>query len=307
MPGAPDARQTFFVGIGAQKAGTSWLFNYLASHPSCRLSPMKELHYFDSFQQDELASAILRTEKNITKASERSLASKLLPFRRSHHGHTHRERLDFLHEYRALLYTGRMNEAAYGALLRRYSAGKPTFGEVTPAYAILSGENFARLHAAHPKTRMVFMMRDPLARLWSAARMKSRRKGNQTTEFAVDVVQQVLAGKMPKFVARADYRATIENLQTSVPPQDVHYEFFEDLFGDQSAAGKARLRICDFLGLQPHSAPRLDDKQNEGKPMPMPDSLAREATAFLRPQYRFVGDTFGRLPDAWRESLARYG
>jgi hypothetical protein len=41
--GAPD-----FVGVGVQKAGTSWWFDLLGDHPKIDRPPFKELHYFDS-------------------------------------------------------------------------------------------------------------------------------------------------------------------------------------------------------------------------------------------------------------------
>src|SRR5262245_13183400 len=36
-----------FLGIGAQKAGTTWLYEQLRRHPDVWLPPEKELHYFD--------------------------------------------------------------------------------------------------------------------------------------------------------------------------------------------------------------------------------------------------------------------
>ena len=40
--------RTHLVGIGAQKAGTTWLARYLEHHPEAYVSPIKELHYFDA-------------------------------------------------------------------------------------------------------------------------------------------------------------------------------------------------------------------------------------------------------------------
>lgn len=37
-----------FLGIGVQKAGTSWLASLLAQHPEVAMAPDKEVHYFDS-------------------------------------------------------------------------------------------------------------------------------------------------------------------------------------------------------------------------------------------------------------------
>lgn len=37
-----------FIGIGAQKAGTTWLYKNLKQHPNIWLPEIKELHYFDA-------------------------------------------------------------------------------------------------------------------------------------------------------------------------------------------------------------------------------------------------------------------
>ena len=37
---------TYFIGIGAHKAGTNWLYVNLQNHPDIWLPPRKEIHYF---------------------------------------------------------------------------------------------------------------------------------------------------------------------------------------------------------------------------------------------------------------------
>ena len=37
----------YFVCIGAQKAGTTWLARMLSRHPQVFVTPVKEIHYFD--------------------------------------------------------------------------------------------------------------------------------------------------------------------------------------------------------------------------------------------------------------------
>ena len=45
-----------FLGIGAQKSGTSWLYENLKLHPEIYVSEQKELHYFDKKLNDSLFS-----------------------------------------------------------------------------------------------------------------------------------------------------------------------------------------------------------------------------------------------------------
>ena len=46
----PANRMPDFVGIGAMKAGTTWLFHQLKSHPGIWLSDLKEVHFFDHWR-----------------------------------------------------------------------------------------------------------------------------------------------------------------------------------------------------------------------------------------------------------------
>jgi hypothetical protein len=54
VPSPPD-----FVGVGVQRAGTSWWFSLLEAHPQVHrlASATKELHYFDPFCLGEFAAA----------------------------------------------------------------------------------------------------------------------------------------------------------------------------------------------------------------------------------------------------------
>ena len=38
-----------FLFIGPDKAGSSWLFRVLGSHPEVYLSPAKDIYYFDRY------------------------------------------------------------------------------------------------------------------------------------------------------------------------------------------------------------------------------------------------------------------
>ena len=42
-----------FIGIGAQKAGTTWLYKQLSELEAISLPPIKEIHYFDRSRKYE--------------------------------------------------------------------------------------------------------------------------------------------------------------------------------------------------------------------------------------------------------------
>ena len=47
VPGQSDERRIDFIVVGAQKAGTTALFEHLSDHPGIGLSDVKEIHFFD--------------------------------------------------------------------------------------------------------------------------------------------------------------------------------------------------------------------------------------------------------------------
>ena len=43
-----SSKITFCLGVGAQRCGSTWLGKYLEYHPEFCMSPLKEMHVFDS-------------------------------------------------------------------------------------------------------------------------------------------------------------------------------------------------------------------------------------------------------------------
>ena len=52
-----------FIGIGATKAGTTWLFDRLRDLKQFRCTPIKELHYFDRDKQYYMSPMTVQTVK----------------------------------------------------------------------------------------------------------------------------------------------------------------------------------------------------------------------------------------------------
>ena len=64
---ADDTRGPDFICIGAQKAGTRWLFDQLAFHPGFWMPPVKELHYLNRSKR------FLRFAQPLLEEAERNL------------------------------------------------------------------------------------------------------------------------------------------------------------------------------------------------------------------------------------------
>jgi hypothetical protein len=72
-----------FLVIGAQKAGTSWIYENLCCHPELYLPETKELHYFDSFFYRSLKSYSLNFESGgLNVKGEITPEYSIIPLRR---------------------------------------------------------------------------------------------------------------------------------------------------------------------------------------------------------------------------------
>lgn len=280
---------TLFFGIGAQKAGTSWLHAYLKQHPDACVPPVKELHYWSylqkggSFTHDVQKEQLAKAQKEgVTPGRFLDLCIKM------------RETKDPTH-------------TRYADILFRRFEGQKILGEITPDYAKLSTESFAQMAALNADTRFIFLMRDPIERLHSAMRKRLRNRdgGDRARKFGKDEVlaelKTVLTGKRQSAVLRSQYSRTINNLEAAVAPEKIGYFFYEDVFEKGNADD-----ICDFLGIA-HIPGDFETRINPGNPQEKEFDLAFRALALERlgEEYSKMRAKFGdRLPEAWKRHLA---
>jgi hypothetical protein len=76
IPAAPN-----FVGVGAQKAGTSWWFALLLAHPQTYQTAArnKELHFFDRLVDDEIDREIVERYHRLFARPEGTIAGEFTP------------------------------------------------------------------------------------------------------------------------------------------------------------------------------------------------------------------------------------
>lgn len=275
----PDAH--WFLGIGAQKAGTTWLHDQLALHPQVALPARKEVHYFDMVHPP--AAAPRSFGMTFTQSAKRHVERLRTGVGNAD---THLDRLDDLVDLLALNYTGSEGYREY--LCRAADDATRAIGEITPAYSILDDVGFAHVVDTLPDVRVVFVMRDPLERYWSAVRMRKIEDAERRQQVFQNSIGQ------PGVWRRSDYRTTIETVERHVPRDHVQYLFYEDLFNED------RLReVARFLGVAEQWDWDLSRQSNVSPAHDMPDGRD-EVLDRLRPVYEFVHERFGdAVPDQW--------
>jgi len=280
---------TLLFGVGATKAGTSWLYRYLAGHPECHLRTIKELHFFDTLEEGRLARACQELDE-----SRAALATSPLPSD-PERAAARQRRLADLADWSSALGTG--DEAAYLAYLEGGRDDEPVVADITPAYALLPVERLRRMASLARNVRFVYLMRDPVERLWSHVRMIARRRAAEDADIpakAERILARALKGKEDHIVERGDYRAVLSRLWAAVDPSQLFLAFYEELFSQAAV-----IRLCRFLGIAPMPA-ECALRVHEGVAVPMSAAQRAAAAEFLAPQYDFVADRLGHVPPEWQ-------
>lgn len=280
-------------GVGATKAGTSWLHRYLSDHPDCHMRAIKELHYFDAFDFGELDRQRAQIE-----AQKASLMERIETDSDARFVNVIRQ-LGHIEHWLSVLDKGEEDHAAYLEYLEGGREGEAVIGDVTPAYSLLSEARLRQMAGLTADVRFIYLMRDPVGRLWSHIRMmaKRRKDGGDTIEArAAHMFRRWLDGNELQLDLRSDYASAVTTLRAAVAEEKRLMMFYEDLFSPEGVA-----RVCDFLGIE--VAPGNFGKRIlEGERLDMDPGQRAAAREKLAPQYDFVAEAFGELPAAWRET-----
>ena len=289
-----------FLGIGAQKAGTTWLARSLARHPAIHIPARKEIHYFDrslAYPTPDLLADDSRLARLLgPRRRHRELRRKLCRSLRRSARRADAASLGWTWRY----YVGRCDDAWYASLFRE-CAGR-VVGEITPSYSVLEETDVAHVRRLMPDCRVIFLLRDPVERAWSHIRMagrKGKRAGSRRLEdlaaFADEPAQRL----------RSDYLRTIRIWERVFPREQLFYGFFDDI--EQRPAALLE-QVLGFLGL---STPNeLSDEvlaapANRADPDPMPDAVRRMLSERYLAQLEGLSERFGGHATRWLETARR--
>jgi hypothetical protein len=285
--------------VGATKAGTSWFYRALHEHPGCALKSVKELHYWDTFDADardkQVAGLQARFDTFMATKSEAHAAGRGWQVKNM------QRRLRDLSGLIDVILGDRAGDAAYAEWLAE-GAGDRLVADITPNYALLSEPVLARMVAAYPEARWVYLIRDPLDRLWSHVRMQAHRQRQPHEEHqqkANGTMWRILnKGHETHILDRGDYEATVTRLRSVVPKDQLRVDFCERLFTSEGWAG-----MCSYLTLEPTEVDGADPA-HEGPKAVLRDDLKPQAIRFLRRHYDWAAREVGPLPDNWQRNLA---
>ncbi|MEM7490003.1 MAG: sulfotransferase [Pseudomonadota bacterium] len=289
----------FFFCIGAQKAGTTWLDGMLRRHPDCHLPANKEVRYWDWRVDRPQRFAHQIAEERVAAARGHLRSALLKPWRLP----WARRRLAAAETYRAMLRAAGTpeGEALYVRHVMGGYAGQGVAGDVSPGYSLLETPDFTRMARVHPNTRFVVLLRDPVARHWSAIKHRFRKGLGDGTVDDAEVLGAFRASlDEPSDInrRRGDYPRMLSALEAAVPASRIGVFFYERLFDERYFR-----RVTDFLGLAPMEVDAAFHPNRNRRPGLRPtEGDLRRARAVLAPAYDDAAARFGaEIPTKWRQ------
>lgn len=289
----------FFV-IGAQKSATTWLQNYFESHPEICVPYWKEQNYWS------VMTGRLGILPNLIAAERQNLGFGARKIFKRLKNRKHRSRCNSIKwTLKAQRHPGPPHTAYADALFQLQDTLTVAVGDVSPSYSLMSSDGFAQMSAINENVRFVFAMRDPASRFVSSAKHEFR----VTTASRVPTqavlsreVAQSITNRTSAPVRTSAYHKTIAQLEAVIPPQQIFYVFFEDLF-EQSKIDE----LCDFLGVSRWPADFEKAVNADSAPsLRLPDHEFSGVVDSLTEVYETIFAKFGdRVPAAWRASYAK--
>lgn len=270
-----------FICIGMPKAGTAWLYDQLQHHPDFWMPPVKEVNYL-------LGGP--RTMKNTLRQLARS--RKKLQAGKQLDAQAH----SFLEEAAVAADEPRSLES-YASLFRH--KGELLSGDVSPKYCSLEAGDIAEIARHLPKTKILLLIRDPVARLWSGLSMLNR-KGK------LDLAVLENEATFRSFLAKkgAEERmfptAVLDRWRQHAPALQFRFFLLDDI---QSSPDEVRRDLLIFLGADPEKqSGELSASHNRKSAAPklaMPEFARAVLVEHFANELRKCAEQLGGAAERW--------
>jgi hypothetical protein len=228
-----------FLGIGAQKAGTTWLYEQMRHHPDIDFPRGKEAHFWDR-----------KVDRDVTW-------------------------------YRNLFGDNR----------------SVISGDITPAYAILTPDLIRECGEEFPDLRIIYILRNPIERAWSMAKMVLARTGMKTAETPDQLfIDHFRSGGS---IMRGDYEQCLRNWLSVYPERQLLVCYYEDL----KTQPETLLRCCfRHVGVEEDNydwSVDLKLKVFASQDDPLPDHLRLELQRIYLPKIASLEKFLGKDLSDW--------
>jgi hypothetical protein len=230
-----------FVCIGAQKCGTTWLYEHLRKHPGTAFPAGKEVHFWDQKQANGL---------------------------------------DW-----------------YRSLFDSPAAAGKKCGEITPAYAILDHDTIKECHDNFPDLKLIYIIRNPIERAWSSAKMALARSEMRMEEASDQWFLDHFHSRGS--LMRGDYETCLRNWLALYPKEQLLVVLFDDLVSNPAGLIKDCFTHLEVDPEHYEWQTPLKTKVFASQEHPIKSSLRAELERIYRPRILSLSNYLGIAVNNW--------
>jgi hypothetical protein len=183
--------------------------------------------------------------------------------------------------------------------------GAQVSGDASPTYALLPSSVIELIHALNSRLKLIFIMRDPIARAWSHMKhnFTNREANFASSSDTIDRFEDLdITVQLENFVhdyplSASDYEGALSRWLSYFPRSQLHLTFFDDIYTDPDAYLK---NIFRFIGVNERvELPGVPIRQKinsgiDGEPSDVAAELLRILyTPRLRRLDKYVRSNFG--------------
>jgi len=273
-----------FLSVGAMKAGTTWLYSQLESHPDLYFTPEKEIHFLNHFYVN---NKILKDEFRLNQAR-----NKLKNINISHIG-----------VYRMLsrwyaMYLEKPDDFSWYERLFSLNKNQKFNCDFSNLSCHLEREHWIDLKNRGYNLKLIYVLRDPVRRLWSHLKFHHEFLGKSLDFHTWSV------NKFKEFISRkfiwdnCTYTNYISEMSEVFDNNEFQLLYFEDITSNPTVE---LYRIEDFLQVRHHTYDpnRLEKKVNVSKKISVPNNFLIAANQMLATEYNGLEKLGVRIHESW--------
>lgn len=278
------------ICAGAQKSGTTWLYNRLAEHPETRGASHKELHYFNAvylggmlgpqMKMNMMRKLIDNKPHRVIKFIQAQAAGKVPP-------------QDIARYFRP------MNDNWY---IKFFDEPGKFAMDFTPEYALLPDEGHEHIKRISDRQKVMYVMREPLDRALSAVRYFFKTSGRDISVASESDILEVARNPVIKNLSQYDH--TVPVLERHYDRQNLRFFFYENMMEEKESVLN---EVCDWLDIDPMTLPaaELERRDNPTAPFKLPTSVIDELGEALAPVRSRIEAKFPEARGAWMNVVPR--
>jgi hypothetical protein len=258
---------------------------------------LKELHYFDrKFPIDH------GNVNSVTSPGRGPLARQIAMRLRRMNVKKLRDRLsihrwtDFKWDFRYLL--GDWNDEWYASLFDE--ARGRLAGEITPAYSCLSESAISHVYGLMPETKLILLLRDPIDRAWSHARMDLKRTAGRYVD-RIDNSEYEAHFNGVSSRLRGDYLGAIRRWRSHFSENQIFVGFYDDILANPEDLLLKIFRFLEVTATESNLPSTVRTRVNAGERAAIPTELHQYLAALYVDDMRELARKYGSHPQRWLE------